>query len=136
MVKHLVASVFILSSTSIASENLCDKVIGTEYLTNTGIHFELESNGLYRAKFGSFSTSDLPSLPAGSMVKVLNVSTTQSKCSRPHSNDFKVCWLDQTKASFSSNGKVITFVVYSPPVTEYNVCTSLKERLNWVVNTL
>jgi len=121
---------------SIADENLCDKVIGSEYLSNKDIHLELDGNGLYRANFGSYEVSDLISWPTGSMVKVLNVSTTKSKCSRPHSNYFKVCWLDQTKVSLSSNGKIITFVVYSPPVTEYNGCKSLKERLSWVVNTL
>lgn len=136
MVKYLVASFFILSFASIADENLCDKVIGSEYLTNTDIHLELEGNDLYRANFGSYSTSDMISLLAGSKVKVLNVSTSKSKCSRPDSNDFKICWQDQTKARYSYNDKVITFVVYSPPVTKHTVCTPLKERLSWVLNTL
>ena len=91
MVKHLFASFFIFSFASIADENLCDKVIGSEYLTNKGIHLELDDNELYRANFERYEVSDLISLPTGSKVKVLNVSTTKSKCSLPHSNDFKVC---------------------------------------------
>jgi hypothetical protein len=136
MVKSLVASLFILSFASFADEKLCDKVIGSEYFTNTDIYLELEGDELYRANFGSHSTNEFVSLPVGSTVRVLNVYTYKSKCSRPHSDDFKVCWLDQTKASFASKGKVFTFVVYSPPVTEYSVCTSVKERLSWAVNTL
>jgi hypothetical protein len=136
MVHILVASFFILSFASIADEKLCGKVIDSEYLTNTDIHLEIEENGIYRAYFDRYSSNDLVPLPKGSKIKVLSVSTVKSECSRPHSSDFKDCWLDQTKAIFSSNGNVYTFVVYSPPVFEHRTCTSLKARLSWAVNAL
>ena len=136
MVKNLVASFFILSFTSIADENLCGQVIDSEYLTNKDIYLELEANGIYRASFGHYSTNDLVSLPKGSKIKVLSISTVKSECSRPHVSDFKDCWLDQTKATFSTNGKVYTFVVHSPPVLEHRTCTPLKARLSWAVNAL
>lgn len=136
MVQILVASFFILSFASIADETLCEKVIDSEYLTSKDIHLEIQGNGIYRAYFGGYSSNDLIPLPKGSKITVLSVSTVKSECSRPHSGDFKDCWLDQTKATFSSDRNIYTFVVYSPPVLEHRTCTSLKARLSWVVNAL